>query len=225
VSQLWINRGKHSGRLLLVIAQLFGCVLIFGVVVAAGQQADELLKKGYFYYNNDDITDKAATQFRAVMAKYPKSDEAETAQYYLGSYFQRKYYVELTKYRRTDPNALKSAKDAYRAYTNKYYKSGNHQWLADAFFNLALVFLQQGDAKNAGYELNKMGGAASLDGSVYIYQVIYSQNKDDVLNSEFRTKALADYASSIVGNSNQSFAQKVAAIKQWCRNQGAKQAS
>jgi hypothetical protein len=217
-----------------VIAQLFGCVLIFGVAVAAGQQKqqqqqqqqpDQILKKGFFYYNNDDITDNAAAQFRAVIARYPKSDEAETAQYYLGSYFQRKYYVELSKYRREDKTALEAAKKEYRAYTDKYYKTGNHQWLADAFFNLALVFMQQGDSKNAGFELSKMGGADSLDKSVYIYQVVYSQSADEVIDNSFPAKSLANYASSVARNSRQSFAQNVASIKQWCRSQGAKQAN
>ena len=182
---------------------------------------DQMLKLAIFYYNNDDITDKAATQFRAVIAKYPKSNEAETAQYYLGSYFQRKYYIEQAKYRKADAAALESARREYRAYTDKYYKSGTHQWLADAFFNLALVYLQKNDARNAGFELNKMSGAASLDGTVYIYQIVYSQSSDDVINGSFPAKALADYAIS-VANSKQSFIQQAAALKQWCRQRGAK---
>jgi hypothetical protein len=221
-------------------------VLVLGITCAGGQSKkatsgaqtkaqpqqqsntnspDQMLKLALFYYNNDDITDKAATQLRAVIAKYPGANEAETAQYYLGSYFQRKYYIEMAKYRKEDKAALEAAKREYRIYTDRYYKSGTHQWLADAFFNLALVFMQQGDDKNPGYELSKMSGAAALDSLVYIYQVAYSQSTDDVIDNSFQTRSLAEYASTVAGNSGQSFAQKVASIKQWCRSQGAKQAS
>lgn len=184
--------------------------------------ADQLLKLGFFYYNNDDITDKAATQFRAVISKYPKSTEAETAQYYLGSYYQRKYYVQLEKYRKPDARALESAKKEYRAYTDRYYKTGSRQWLADAFFNLALVYLQTGDARNAGFELSKMGGASALDNSTYIYQVIYSQSYDDVLDGNFNSKALADYTAVLIKGTKPSFKQTVNSIRDWCRRQGVK---
>ena len=70
-----------------------------------------------------------------------------------------------------------------------------------------------------------MGGAAGLDSSVYMYQVIYSQNPDDVIDNSFQTKSLAGYASSIFGDSRQSFTERVASLKQWCRSQNPKQAS
>ncbi len=216
------------------------CLLVFAAPAALGQKTpatrpktsqtqqagnasspDQLLKLGYFYYNNDDITDKAAEQFMAVISKYPKSAEAETAQYYLGSYYQRKYYVQMEKYRKQDERSLEAAKKEYKAYTDKYYKTGSHQWLSDAFFNLALVYLQAGDARNAGYELAKIGGASSLDNSVYIYQVTYSQSYDDVIDANINAKRLADYASSLI-NSKQSFKQTVSSIRDWCRNQGGK---
>ena len=186
------------------------------------QSAEQILKLGFFYYNNDDITDKAAEQFRAVIAKYPKSNEAETAQYYLGSYYQRKYYVQMEKYRKQDARALESAKKEYRAYTDRYYKAGSRQWLSDAFFNLALVYLQAGDARNAGYELSKIGGASGLDNAIYIYQVVYSQSYDDVVDSSCNSKRLADYTSSLIKDSRQSFKQTTAAISDWCRRESGK---
>jgi hypothetical protein len=230
---------RNSARGQLFCAWLSCCALLLCAPYAAAQSRnasvsqaqqqqnspDQLLKLGFFYYNNDDITDKAATQFRAVMSKYPKSDEAETAQYYLGSYYQRKYYIELAQYRKEDNAALASAKKEYRAYTDKYYKGDKHQWLGDAFFNLALVFLQMNDPTNAGYELEKMNKASSLDGTVYLYEIIYSPNADDVIDGSFQTGALADYASSVFKNSRQSFTQKVAALKQWCRSRSPEQAS
>lgn len=224
MKRLKLNK-RRAGHL--VVAQLLCCLLAAAGVSASGQtkgarSADEILKLGFFYYNNDDISDEAANQFRAVIAQYPHSEEAETAQYYLGSYFQRKYYVQEAKFRRRDAQALEAAAREYRAYTDRYYKGGSHQWLADAFFNLALVHLQSGDVVNAGYELNKMSGAASLDDSVYIYQVIYSQSTDDVLDGRFPSSRLAEYASSVAADGGRSFEQKVAAIRDWCRDQRAK---
>jgi hypothetical protein len=224
VKRLQLNKRRAS---LFVVAHLLCCLLAGAGASAYGQgkrarSADEILKLGFFYYNNDDISDEAANQFRAVIAQYPRSTEAETAQYYLGSYFQRKYYVEGTKFRRKDTQALEAAGREYRAYTDRYYKDGSHQWLADAFFNLALVYLQSGDAVNAGYELNKMSGAASPDDSVYIYQVIYSQSSDDVLDGSFSASRLAAYTSALVNEGGRSFDQIAAAIRDWCREQRAK---
>src|SRR2546425_1104819 len=51
--------------------------------------AEQILSVGELYYNNAEINDKAAQQFRLVIKKYPNSREAEKAQYYLGSYYQR----------------------------------------------------------------------------------------------------------------------------------------
>ena len=225
-----MNRMK-IGKTLLVFANLFCCLTILVEIDVKAQTkstavqttqstkantADEILKLGFFYYNNDDISDKAATQFRAVIAKYPKSGEAETAQYYLGSYYQRKFYVKLAQYRKEDKSPLELAVREYRVYTDKYYKSGSHKWLGDAFFNLALVYLQKGDVRNAGFELNKMRGASNLDSSVYLYQVIYSKNFEDVIDRSVATEGLAGYTSSLV-YSGKSFWQITTAIRDWVR--------
>jgi hypothetical protein len=197
-----------------------------GATAVSGQQGksaatspDQQLKLGFFYYNNDDISDKAAAQFRlAANSRDPAT--AETAQYYLGSYFQRKFYVQQVNYGKADRRALETAVLEYRTYTNSYYKTGSHQWLADAFFNLALVYLQLNDARNAGFELNKMREAKALDDSVYIYQVIYSQSRNDLFDAYFSSGALADYTSALLSaGQGQSFDQQVAAIKNWCRQQ------
>jgi len=229
-----MNR-MNIGKTLLVAANLFCCLTIFVETDVKAQPksnaaqttqttkantADQILKLGFFYYNNDDISDKAATQFRIVISKYPKSSEAETAQYYLGSYYQRKYYVKWAQYRKEDKSPLELAVREYRVYTDKYYKSGSHKWLGDAFFNLALVYLQKGDARNAGFELNKMKGASNLDSSVYIYQVIYSKNYEDVIDRSVATEGLASYTSSLV-YSGKSFWQITASIKDWSKS-GAK---
>ncbi|HKQ54172.1 MAG TPA: hypothetical protein VJT74_17475 [Pyrinomonadaceae bacterium] len=215
-----LNKRRAS---LFVVAPLLSCLLAGAGASAYGQKgarsADEILKLGFFYYNNDDVSDEAANQFRTVIAQYPRSAEAETAQFYLGAYYQRKYYVQDAKFRRKDTQALEAAWKEYRTYTDRYYKGGSHQWLADAFFNLALVYLQMGDTVNAGYELDKMSMAAALDDSVYLYQVVYSPNGDDVLDGSFPARRLADYTSSLVKEGGRSFEQLVAALRDWCREQ------
>lgn len=225
MNRLRMKNGRDRMRLLALFC-LTCCLMGFGAKAASGQQAkgktvaaspDQQLKLGFFYYNNDDISDKAAAQFRlAANSRDPAT--AETAQYYLGSYFQRKYYVQQANYGKADRKALETAVLEYRAYTTKYYKTGSHQWLADAFFNLALVYLQLGDARNAGFELNKLREAKALDDSVYIYQVIYSQSRNDVLDAFFPSGPLADYTSALL-SAGQPFDQQIAAIKNWCRQQ------
>jgi hypothetical protein len=124
--------------------------------------------------------------------------------------------------------ALIEARNEYLNYTDKYVKKGTHQWLADAFFNRALVFLQlkalRADNKLfAEYELNKAAYFAYLDGSIYIYQVIFSQSPADVLDGNYDTVALARYATSIQYQIK-NFDQQIAAIRDWCRQQNPKQA-
>src|SRR5437868_7602529 len=60
--------------------------------------AQQVLAKALFYYNNDDISDEAARQCQLVLKQYSSTPEAETAQFYLGSYYQRKYYILKERY-------------------------------------------------------------------------------------------------------------------------------
>ena len=203
---------------------LLACFLLATAGQARAQTcatADQCLSLGLFYYNNDDISDKARQQFKLVMTKYPRSTkQVETAQYYLASYYQRKYYIQVQRLRKRDSALLESAAAEYRNYTDRYYKSGSSEWLADAFFNLALVYLQMGETTSAYNELSKMRDASWRDGSVYVYEVVWSLRPEDVVNGNLSTVSLANFALGVLKD-NDAFDQTVLLIKGWC--QGNKQ--
>ena len=194
--------------------------------------AEQCLSLGMFYYNNDDITDKASQQFKQVITRFPKAtSQVESAQYFLGSYYQRKYYIQSQRQGKGDRSMLDLATKEYRKYTDQYYKNGSSQWLADAFFNMGLAYLQLGDGGNAYNELSKMRDAAWRDRSVYIYEVIWSPLSGDVVDGFFPTESLADVALgrtySQTGQQQANpggdlFTQRVAVIKRWCQSQKSK---
>lgn len=180
--------------------------------------AGPCLTLGLFYFNNDDITDKVAHLFKTVITQYPKNDEAETAQYYLASYYQRKFYILRERTRKEDASLLQQAQREYFNYIDRYSNSGSGKWLTDAHFNLALVFSQQRDQKGAANILDRMINAAGRDGQTYLYQVVWSSNPADVVDGYWDARALADYTRSLV-NSGRPCEQLVPAIKKWCQSQ------
>lgn len=196
--------------------------------------ADQCLSLGIYYYNNEDLADRAARQFKLVMTKYATAGkQAEQAQYFLGSYYQRKYYIQLRRQRKDDRKSLALAASEFKKYTDRYYKTGSGQWLADAFFNLGLVYLQLSDTGSAANELSKMRDASWRDGSVYIYQTVWSPDTGDVIDSYVPSKTLAEFALSTLSGKagaqqwlqpGDSFDQKVSMLTKWCQVQKSKQA-
>lgn len=245
-------RRQKAGGLSFVILLLAG-LLLFPAEPCMAQQkslgqsaaaprctsADQCLSLGMFYYNNDDISERAPNQFRLVMKNFRGSaQQVESAQYYLASFYQRKYYIEKWKQQSKDDQvALRTAAKEYRKYTDQYYKSGAHTWLAEAFFNLALVDLQLHDPVNAFNELSKMRDASRVDGSAYVYQVVWSADPNDVVDAYLPTRSLAEYALSILypGNTVQQgqstaqsgygdpFASTVVLLRKWCQSLKSKQ--
>ncbi len=201
---------------------------------SAGQatSAKQLLSAAVYAYNHDDISPKTEQQFRALLTpKYQGTQEAESARYFLASFYQRKFYIQRKKSGKDDWESLKAARQEFKNYTDAYYRP-NAKWLADSFFNLALVNWQLGDKGGAYNELQKMAAAARNDGSVYIYEVIWSQSSQDVVDAYLPTQNLAAYTlsllsgnarqynqSKIANDSNQSFEQAVRSIRQWCQGQ------
>jgi len=181
------------------------------------------------YYKNNDISDKAAIQYRKVRDQFPTAKEAETAQYFLGSYFHRKFYIQREKKLKEDYGLLVEAQREYENYASKYaWKSKAPDWLADAYFNLALIFLQKGDNKKAEEFLGKMYGAAPYDRTTQIYQVIWSPNTRDIIDASFDSKQVAEYANSMIYSYAYSqpygqmlqgppFETIVEKIKLWCK--------
>lgn len=203
---------------ILRVATLTILTLAFMSANAFGETSKELLAKGIAYYNNDDITDKAAVQFRQVLKKYRDSSEAEEAQYYLASYYQRKFYILKRNQGREDRGALLTAKTEYAKYTSTYFNNGSKKWLSDAFFNLALVYLQLKDSKRASWELNKMCDHAWKDRSVYIYEVVWSPDAGDVVDAYHDAYALGDFTrKQLKEYAGISVPDMVNIIKRWLR--------
>src|ERR1041384_4601647 len=151
-----------------------------------------MLDLALYYYNNDDISGKAEKSLQQLLTKKnEQSPQYETAQYYLAAYYQRKFYLQLTKKRYSDWNTLKQAAAEYRKYTDRFYKQGKHTWLSDSFFNLAMVDLQLGEPAKALEELSKLKGAAQVDPTVYIYQIVWSPQSQSVIAAYLPSPRLA----------------------------------
>lgn len=189
---------------------------------ATANNAEQQLAAAIYAYNHDDISAKTEQQFKTLAGdkRYAGTKEAEKAQYFLASFYQRKFYIQRAKLAKGDDRAtLEAAQREYRRYTDTYYRA-NTERLADSFFNLALVNWQLGDKPGAYNELNKLAAAAGKDGSVYIYEVVWSQSSQDVIDAYLPTQKLAAYTLKVLtGNPNQPFEQAVRAIRQWCQGQ------
>src|SRR6185295_8272664 len=55
--------------------------------------AEQLLREGSRFQAVDDTTDRAAELYQQVMRSYPKSTEAEAAQYFVGGYYSKKFFI------------------------------------------------------------------------------------------------------------------------------------
>lgn len=227
------NLNKSGPKLGLVAVVVVACLTV-SLTPAAAQRArtarraqtatkstpKDLFSLGLFYYNNDDIRDdKAAKQFKRVIKDFPNSEEAERAQFYRGSYYQRKYYIEKEKYGKDDDDSIEDAVEEYETYISKYPAGGPCQCLSDAHFNLSLAYLQLNKKAEAQQQLHRMFESSANDPAVYIYQVVWSPNPNDVIDSHFDARRLAEYTFSI---SNSSFDEIVTLLKRWSKSQKSK---
>ncbi|HEY3025154.1 MAG TPA: hypothetical protein VGJ55_03280 [Pyrinomonadaceae bacterium] len=188
-------------------------------------QSKAILAQAELYYKNDDITkDRAAALYRQVRDQFSNSKDAETAQYFLASYYHRKFYIQREKQLTENQAPLNEAATQYEEYVNKYaWRSKSPDWLSDAYFNLALISLERGDTYKAEQWLGKMYGASPYDQKVYVHQVIWSPNARDVIDSSYDAKALSEYTNSLVYAQRQrklsSFNSIVDKLKAWCNSQ------
>lgn len=219
------------------VVLLLGVISLLSVSVVAQRRttvrrADPkaILAVADLYYKNNDITDRAAVEYRRVRDQFRNSKESERAQYFLGSYYHRKFYIQREKKLKEDYGLLAEAERQYEEYAKNYaWKSKSPEWLADTYFNLALIFLQRGDNKKAEGFLGKMYGVARDDSTTHVYQVIWSPNTKDIIDSSFDSKQLAEYANSLIyayayGQQQQVQRQQgppfetiVERIKRWCK--------
>lgn len=177
------------------------------------------LELALYYYNNDDLDDRAEQLFTRLLRRYDGTPQSETAQFYLAAYYQRRFYMCREKQGDPDWSALKEGAKTYREYTDKYYYGGSHKWLNESFFNLAMVNLQLGDPGSALNELSKMREAAEKDPVVYIYQIVWSSQPQDVIDANLPAVELANYATKVITHYGRDFDKAVLLIQRWCQSQ------
>ena len=231
MSSLLFNRRFHwLCRIAAMVLLLPAGSLAQSPAAQTDQTAQSKLDLAVHYYNTDDLNKRAEELLKQLLIKrYDGTPQSESAQYYLAAYYQRRFYLCSEKRGDPDWSALKDARDAYRAYTDKYYAAGTHQWLNESFFNLAMVHLQRNEPKEATYELWKMRKAADIDPAVYIYQIVWSPQSYDVIDSSLPAAQLADYALKVVeevANENKeqfNFPKAVLLIQKWSQGQRVRQ--
>lgn len=174
----------------------------------------QLFALGHFYLENDDVSDKAADNFKKVITDYPSSQEAAKAQFFLASYYQRKFYIMQNK-NETKTSYLHDARREFEKYIEKYPEDSSCQCLSDAHFNLALVNLRLGEKAPAQKSLYAIKKTSIYDPAVYINQVVWSSNSKDVIDSHFDAVRLADQTYTI---SSMEFGQFVILLKKWCQS-------
>ena len=185
--------------------------------------AESTLQLALYYFNNDDFSGRSEELLKQLLTKrHYGTPESETAQFYLAAYYQRRFY--LCREKRGDPDwsALKEAAVQYRKYTDNYYGGERHKWLNESFFNLAMVYLELKEPWNAVNELSKMRQAAGIDPDVYIYQIGWSSQAQDVIDLTLPAAQLADYALRVVQENGKDFNRTVLLIQKWCQGQRVK---
>ncbi len=178
--------------------------------------AAQLYAQGFFAYENFDTSDTAPNNFRQVISRYPRSPEAESAQFFLGSFYLRKYQLKAEAKGVGDADTLEEARKAYEEYIGKYPQGGPCQCLSDAHFNLAMTYFQLGNPAMARIKLENVRNSYPRDHLVYIYQVISSPSQKDIIDSHFDALRLAEYTSNITGL---QFDTAASLLKKWCRNE------
>ena len=162
---------------------------------------------------------RQAAEKSGVIAQYPKTPEAETAQKSTTSAATSSASIRAEG--EVPPRRHAGARSREREYgvvPYQYYKKASTSG-SRRLFNLAWLLQLLTRARRV--ELNKMGEAASLDDSVYIYQVVYSQSATTysrlVLRSAVAAKRPHNRTERAVIRTDS------AAIRDWCQGSADKQ--
>ena len=195
-------------------------ILILLMISLAGQVmaqsgAEQMLKEGGRYQALDDTSDRAADVYQQLIRNHPKTAEAEAAQFFLGAYYSRKFYIIESKSNVQDWGSLNRAEQELYAYIGKY---PNGLYLADAYHTLALSALRRGYSENAKKLWMLMREVAAKDRKVYIYRITWSTYSEDVIKGYCDTGALSDVALSML-DKQLSFDQVVPLLTNWARGQ------
>ncbi|MGI9068405.1 MAG: tetratricopeptide repeat protein [Pyrinomonadaceae bacterium] len=183
---------------------------------ARSQNAAHLLKEGVSYQNADDTSDRAADLYRQLIRRYPTSAQAEQAQFFLGTYYQKKFFLLEGKSKVQDWSSFNQAEQALYGYVGAYTTKGTKSYLADSYHMLAVIALRRGYPDTARTLLNKMIGVATKDRQVYINKVVWSARADDVIKGYCDTTALASASLDAI-KSGKSFTEIVSTLNNWCR--------
>ncbi len=199
-----------------IIALNFAILLMISLAdVVMGQGgAEQLLREGSRFQAVDDTTDRAAALYQQVMRNYPKSTEAEAAQYFVGDYYSKKFFIIEKRNSVQDWASMNRAEQELYAYLGRY---PNGIYLADSYYSLALIALRRGYLENARKLWLLMKEAAAKDGKVYIYRVTWSPANDDLIQGYCDTNALSDVSLNLL-HKQASFDQTVSELTNWARN-------
>lgn len=179
--------------------------------------AARLLNEGTYYQSGDDTSDRAADSYRQLILRYPKTTQAEQAQFYLGTYYQNKFFIVEYRDKTQDWSSFNQAEDALRTYITKYPRGS---YLADAYYALALISLRRGynnkyreDARSFLDTMSKQ----RVDAQVYVYKVVWSPYPDDVVKLTCQKNSLAASELTLI-NRISTFEGFRTASGEWCRN-------
>ena len=202
------------------------CSLIFRLVLAAcfaiaittpafgkTPSAAQLLKQGSSYQAADDTSDRAADIYRQLIRLFPKSVEAEAAQFFLGTYYERKFFILEQRSKTHDWESLNRAEEELFKYKGKYPKGF---YIADAFHVLATIAMRRGYANSALSYLQAMKQAAAVDKKVYIFRMTWSPNTSDVVKRYCDTGPLADASLQLL-NKKLAFDPAMTEVTNWAR--------
>lgn len=118
-------------------------------------------------------------------------------------------------------SALTEAEGQFHAFIKSFVGPSNTgDLLADADFNLALVYLQKDKRDLAQGWLNQIVYKdAKQDGKIYVYRVVvWSLNPNDVLDRSYEAAKMAQFTRDAIAQ-GLSVDQVIFQVKQWCRRQ------
>jgi hypothetical protein len=177
--------------------------------------AVQLINEGSAYQTADDTNDRAAIAYRLVIQKYPRSLQAEQAQYFLGTYYEKKFFLLEGQSKLEDWSSFNEAEKALYGYVGKYKSSGTKSYLADSYYTLAIIALRRGYGDAAKKLLAQMSDSAKQDNKVYLSKVA-PRRYDEVIKKYCDTKSLAAATLNALNNSS-SFDGAIKNLTGWSR--------
>lgn len=176
--------------------------------------AAQLLKQGSSYQAADDTSDRAADLYRQLIRLFPKSVEAEAAQFFLATYYNRKFFILEQRNKVQDWESLNQAEQELYHYKGKYPRG---YYLADAYHILSTIALRRGYTDSAVSWLQRMKEAAPADQKIYIFRMTWSPSTDDVVQRYCDTKSLADASLDPI-NRKLAFDAVMTEVTNWARS-------